>query len=150
MGGGFQIISGADIRIVHPATRMAIMELKWGLVPDMAGIALWRGLARDDVLRELSYTAREFSGEDALRYGFATHVNENPHEQAMALARDIAGKNPDAIRAMKRLANAMPDDRSEDLLMAESVEQQAIIRTANQREAVMANFEKRPPVFADQ
>ncbi|MCU0729163.1 MAG: crotonase/enoyl-CoA hydratase family protein [Sphingopyxis sp.] len=150
MGGGFQIISGADIRIVHPATRMAIMELKWGLVPDMAGIALWRGLARDDVLRELSYTAREFSGEDALRCGFATHVNENPHEQAMALARDIAGKNPDAIRAMKRLANAMPDDRSEDLLMAESVEQQAIIRTANQREAVMANFEKRPPVFADQ
>jgi enoyl-CoA hydratase/carnithine racemase len=149
MGGGFKIMSGADIRFVHPDTRMAIMELKWGLVPDMAGIALWRGIARDDVLRELSYTAREFTGESALGFGFATHLSADPHADAMALAREIAGKNPDAIRAMKRLANAMPDMGSEALLMAESVEQAAIIRTPNQREAVMANFEKRPPVFAD-
>jgi enoyl-CoA hydratase/carnithine racemase len=124
------------------------MELKWGLVPDMAGIALWRTLVRDDVLRELTYTHREFSGEEALRLGFATRLAEDPHAEAMALAREIAAKNPDAIRAAKRLYNAYADD-SERLLMAESVEQAGVIRTENQIEAVRANMEKRVPVFRD-
>lgn len=149
LGGGFQLLSGADIRFVHPDTKMAIMELKWGLVPDMAGMPLWRGIVRDDVLRELSYTARIFTGEEGKAYGFVTHVTADPLADAMALAREIAGKNPDAIRGMKRLANAAQYESAEALLMAESVEQEAVIRTPNQREAVMANFEKRAPVFAD-
>lgn len=74
-GGGFQIMSGADIRIAHPQARFAIRETHWGLVPDMAGIALWRTLARDDVLRELTYTAREFDGAEALQHGFFTRLD---------------------------------------------------------------------------
>ncbi|MFD1612836.1 crotonase/enoyl-CoA hydratase family protein [Sphingomonas tabacisoli] len=147
-GGGFQIMSGADIRIVHPATRLSIMEMKWGLVPDMAGVALWRTLVRDDVLRELTYTNREFSGEEALRLGFATGLSEDPHAEALVLAREIAGKNPDAVRGAKRLYNAYAHD-AEALLMAESVEQAAVIRTPNQVEAVRANMEKRAPLFRD-
>ncbi len=149
MGGGFQLMSGADIRIAEPATRMAIMEMKWGLVPDMAGLPLWRGIVRDDVLRLLSYTAQEFTAEQAAGYGFVTQLSATPLDDALALANVIAGKNPHAIRAMKRLANAMPDQNGEELLMAESVEQQAIIRSPNQVEAVKAVFEKRAPVFAD-
>jgi enoyl-CoA hydratase/carnithine racemase len=147
-GGGFQIMSGADIRIVRPDARLSIMELKWGLVPDMAGIALWRTLVRDDLLRELTYTAREFSGEEALAYGFATRLAEDPHAEAMALARSIAAKNPDAIRAAKRLYAVAAGDPA-PALMAESVEQAAVIRTPNQVEAVMANMEKRAPAFRD-
>jgi enoyl-CoA hydratase/carnithine racemase len=147
-GGGFQIMSGADIRIVRPDARLSIMELKWGLVPDMAGVALWRTLVRDDLLRELTYTAREFSGEDALRYGFATRLAEDPHAEALALAREIAGRNPDAVRGAKRMYNAYSHD-AEALLMAESVEQAAVIRTPNQIEAVRANMERRRPIFAD-
>lgn len=147
-GGGFQIMSGADIRIVHPQARLAIMEMKWGLVPDMAGVALWRTLVRDDVLRELTYTNREFSGEEALRHGFATRLSDDPHAEALALAREIASRNPDAVRGAKRLYNAYSDD-AERLLMAESIEQKAVIRTPNQIEAVMANMEKRAPVFRD-
>lgn len=147
-GGGFQIMSGADVRIVHPQARLSIMEMKWGLVPDMAGIALWRTLVRDDVLRELTYTNREFSGEEALRYGFATRLSDDPHAEALALARAIAAKNPDAVRGAKRLYNAYSDD-ADRLLMAESVEQAAVIRTPNQIEAVMANMEKRAPRFGD-
>ncbi|MFM6852917.1 MAG: crotonase/enoyl-CoA hydratase family protein [Sphingopyxis sp.] len=149
LGGGFQIFSGADIRFAHPETRLSIMEMKWGLVPDMGGLPLWRGLVRDDVLRELSYTAREFTAVDGQGYGFVTHLSADPLADAMALARTIAGKNPDAIRGMKRLANAMADADDAGLLIAESVEQKAVIRTDNQREAVMANFEKRAPIFAD-
>lgn len=149
MGGGFQVLSGADIRIVHPATRMSIRETYWGLVPDMAGVALWRTLARDDVLRELTYTAREFSGAEALGYGFATRLDDDPRAAAMALAREIAGRNPDAVRASKRLYNVAADADAATVLRAESAEQIALMRSPNQVEAVRANMEKRAPVFSD-
>lgn len=148
-GGGLQIMSGADIRIAHPDTRMAIMEMKWGLVPDMAGFPLWRGLVRDDVLRELTYTNREFTGTEALGLGFVSHLADDPHAAAMALAREIAGKNPHAIRGAKRLANAVGHASDADLLLAESTEQAKVIRTPNQIEAVMAAMQGRAPTFSD-
>lgn len=148
-GGGFQIMSGADIRIAAPDARLSIMEMKWGLVPDMAGMALWRGNVRDDVLRELIYTHREVSGAEAVALGLVTRTAEDPRAEALALARQIAGRNPDAVRGAKRLANAAFDTDAAGMLLAESDEQGLLIRTANQIEAVMANMQKRPPVFAD-
>ena len=148
-GGGLQIASGADIRVVHPATRMAIMELKWGLVPDMGGYALWRGLVRDDVLRELVYTNREFTGEEAKEFGLATHVDEDPLARATKIAREIANRNPHAIRAAKRLQAAMVERDTDEILLEESIEQHAIMRSKNQVEAVMAGMEKRSPSFED-
>jgi len=148
-GGGLQIASGADIRIAAPDARMAIMEMKWGLVPDMGGFALWRGLVRDDVLRELVYTNREFTGEEAQAMGLATYLDSEPHARATAIARDISARNPHAIRASKRLSNAMYERKGDNLLMEESIEQRAIVRSANQIEAVMAGMEKRPPKFTD-
>ena len=148
-GGGMQIASGADIRVVAPDARMGIMEMKWGLVPDMGGYQLWRGLVRDDVLRELVYTNREFSGEEAQVLGLATHVTDDPLAKAKEIAATIAQRNPDAVRAAKRLHNRLYDERGEDLLMAESEEQAAIIRQPNQIEAVMAGMAKRAPNFTD-
>ncbi|ALE15643.1 Enoyl-CoA hydratase [Altererythrobacter epoxidivorans] len=148
-GGGLQIASGADIRVVHPETRMAIMEMKWGLVPDMGGYALWRGLVRDDVMRELVYTNREFTGEEAKEYGLATHVDANPHAKATAIASEIANRNPHAIRAAKRLQAGMMEKDTDAILMDESVEQHAIMRSKNQVEAVMSGMEKRRPNFED-
>ncbi len=148
-GGGFQILSGADIRFIHPDTRCAIMEMKWGLVPDMAGFPLWRGNVRDDVIRELTYTNREFRGTEAHALGFATHVSETPLEDALALARVIAGKHPAAMRGAKRLCNAMADLSDAELLAMESAEQLKVMRTPNQIEAVMAEMQKRKAVFAE-
>ena len=148
-GGGMQIASGADIRIATPDARMAIMELKWGLVPDMGGYQLWRGLVRDDVLRELVYTNRQFSGEEAQAFGLATHLSDDPLAKAMEIAETIADRNPHAIRAAKRLSNQMHDLDGEALLMQESVEQAAIMRTPNQIEAVMAGMTKRKATFQD-
>lgn len=148
-GGGLQIASGADIRVVHPDTRMAIMELKWGLVPDMGGYALWRGLVRDDVLRELIYTNREFTGAEAQALGLATYVEDNPLERATAIARTIANKNPHAIRAAKRLQATMFERSTDAILLEESLEQHAIMRSPNQVEAVMAEMQKRRPQFDD-
>lgn len=148
-GGGFQIMGGADIRIADPATRMSIMEMKWGIVPDMAGFALWRTMVRDDVLRELAYTAREFDAAEAHRLGFVTHLDDAPHARAVALAREIAGRHPKAVRAAKRLANLAAEGDAAAILQAESDEQALLMRTPNQMEAVRANIEKRAPIFTD-
>ena len=149
LGGGFQLLSGADIRIAHPETRCSIMELKWGLVPDMAGFPLWRTMVRDDVLRELIYTNREFTGTEAKDLGFVTHLDFNPHAKALELAQVIAGKNPHAIRGAKRLCNLIGHASDAELLIAETAEQMKLMRMPNQVEAVMANMEKRQPVFVD-
>lgn len=146
-GGGLQIASGADIRIADPATRLSVMEIKWGIVPDMAGFALWRGTVRDDHLRELAYTAREFDANEAHTLGFVSRVANDPHAEALLLAQSIAARNPDAVRAIKRLSNL--EANAADTLIAESVEQAALLRTPNQMEAVMANMQKRSPDFTD-
>jgi len=147
-GGGLQVALGADIRIVAPDTKLSVMEIKWGLVPDMAGMVLMRELARSDVVRELTFTGRIFSGEEALRLGFATRVSADPLAEALQMAHEIAGKSPDAIRAGKRLLNASLSQSAAELLLAESVEQKALIGSPNQTEAVKANIERREPRFS--
>jgi len=147
-GGGFQLALGADMRFLTPDARMSIMEVKWGLVPDMAGTPILASLVRDDILRELTYTGRVFSAQEALTYGLATRICDDPRATALEVAREIAGKSPDAIRAAKRLLNNLPVDPGPALL-AESVEQHKLIGSPNQTEAVRANLEKRSPRFAD-
>ena len=148
-GAGSQIMAGADIRIVHPDTRIAIMEMKWGLVPDVGGMPLWRTQVADDVLREMIYTNREFNGVEAKEMGFATHVADDPLAKAMELARVIANKNPHAIRGAKRMCNALATATDGELLQMESDEQLKVMRTPNQMEAVMAEMQKRKPNFED-
>ena len=148
-GGGFQVALGADMRYVAPDTRMAVMEIKWGLIPDMAGTQLMRHLAREDIVRELTYTGRIFSGEEAFRYGFATRVCADPRAEALATAREIAAKSPDAVRAAKRILNAAVMCSAREGLTMESVEQGHLIGSPNQVEAVMSNLQKRSPAYAD-
>ena len=148
-GGGFQIALGADVRYVAPDTKLSILEIKWGLVPDMGGVALMRELARSDVIRELAFTGRQFSGEEAVRYGFATALHDDPLEAARATAREIAERSPDAVRALKRLLNASADLDAPAILLAESREQARIIGSPNQLEAIRAGLQRRPPNFAD-
>ncbi len=148
LGGGFQVALGADIRYAAPGTRMSVMEIKWGLVPDMAGTQIMRHLARDDVIRELTYTGRIFEAEEAQSLGFVTRVCDDPLAAAMDTARQIAGRNPDAIRADKQLLNdAAYLDREQGLIL-ESRLQDAIIGKPNQIEAVMAEMEGRPAKYA--
>src|SRR3954449_6413931 len=149
-GGGFQLALGADIRIVAPDAKLAVLEIKWGLVPDMSGIVLMRGLIRDDVARELTWTGRVFNGEEAVAMGLATKVSLDPRADALSMAREIASKSPHAIRAGKRLLNLAQSDASiNDIFLEETREQVALIGSSNQVEAVMANVEKRDPAFAN-
>ncbi|WP_229882661.1 crotonase/enoyl-CoA hydratase family protein [Pseudorhodoferax aquiterrae] len=148
-GGGLQVALGADVRLLAADARMSVMEMRWGLVPDMAGIALMRELVRADIARELVYSARIVEAEEACRIGLGTRLAADPLAEALAMAREIAGRNPDAVRAAKRLMNQTADGDEAQLLLAESVEQQRLIGSANQREAVAAAMEKRAARFQD-
>ena len=148
-GGGFQLALGADLRFLAPGTRLAIVEAKWGLMPDMCGTQLMRGLARDDVVRELTYTARVFSAEEALSYGFATRLVDDPVAAALATAHDIAGRSPDAVRAAKRLLNLPSASDAAAGLAAETAEQAALLGAPNHIEAVRSNLEGRTPRWSN-
>jgi enoyl-CoA hydratase/carnithine racemase len=146
-GGGLQIALGADIRCVHPDTQLSVMEVKWGLVPDMSGCVFLTELVRPDVARELTFTGRIVAGSEAVALGLATRASDDPLADARRLAQQVAASSPDAIRAAKRLFNTATPVDAARVLVAEAFEQQRLIGSANQREAVLAAVERRPPVF---
>jgi enoyl-CoA hydratase/carnithine racemase len=148
-GGGFQLCLGADMRFVAPDAKLSVMEVKWGLVPDMGGFVLMRGLVRDDIARELVFSGRVFSGEEALGLGLATRVCNDSRSEALAFAKDVAARSPDAIRAAKRLFALAAEADQQAILLGETTEQVKLIGSPNQVEAVKANMDKRAPQFAD-
>lgn len=148
-GGGCQVALGADIRFMHPDAKMSVMEIKWGLLPDMAITQLLRDLVPLDVAKELTFTGRILSGEEALALGLVTHIHQDPHAAAMTLAREIAGKSPKAIQAGKRLLEMSWHADERTGLELEASLQGTLIGTPNQVEAVKANLENRVPVFKD-
>ncbi|RPH86065.1 MAG: crotonase/enoyl-CoA hydratase family protein [Deltaproteobacteria bacterium] len=149
LGGGLQIALGADIRFCTPDTKFSIMEMRWGLIPDMSVTQTIRDVVSIDVAKELIFTGKTIKGEEAARLNLVTHVCEKPYEEAMALAREIASKNPDAVRAAKKLINEVWHGDSGRGLMMESELMMTLMGSPNQLEAVTANFTKQPPKFKD-
>jgi enoyl-CoA hydratase/carnithine racemase len=149
LGGGCQLALGADIRIVAPDAQLSVLEIRWGLSPDMTGTQMLPRLVGLDVAKELTFTGRMVSGEEAVQIGLATKVSDTPRDDALALATEIAGKNPQAVRGAKALINMAGLVSLEDGFKAEERTIGGLIGTPNQAEAVKAFFEKRPAVFED-
>jgi len=147
LGGGIQIALGADIRIVHPDTQLSVREVHWGLIPDMTGTLMLSRLVRPDIVKNLVFTARVFSGHEAHEMGIATQLSQNVHADAMTMAREIAGRSPEAVRGAKKLINLLANSGAAEQFAAERATIGQLIGTANQAEAVMSHFEKRPPNF---
>jgi enoyl-CoA hydratase/carnithine racemase len=149
LGGGFQIAMGADIRIAHPDTKWSVREVHWGLVPDMTGTFMLSRLVRNDIARELTFTARMVDGREAAEIGLVTRLSDTPHDDAMALAREIAGRSPGAVRGAKALFNRMFTEGAAEQFAMEREVIGAQIGTPNQVEAIMSNLEQRTPQFSD-
>jgi enoyl-CoA hydratase/carnithine racemase len=149
LGGGLQIALGADLRFVHPDTKLSVREVHWGLIPDMTGTLFLSQLVGADVAKELTFTARMVSGREAGELGLATHVTETPYDDAKALAGEIAGRSPDAVRGAKALFNRLANADAAEQFAEERRVIGSLIGTPNQVEAIMANFENRPPKFTD-
>ncbi|WP_434286338.1 crotonase/enoyl-CoA hydratase family protein [Celeribacter sp. SCSIO 80788] len=147
-GAGMQLAIAADIRIASPEAQFSIMEMKWGLVPDMGGMVLFPRVLRSDVLRLLTYTNEIVSAARAAEFGLVTEIAEDAHARALEIAQIIANKSPSAMRAVKRLiATAETSHDRAHILLEESREQRALIGTPHQIETVMAQMQSRPPVY---
>lgn len=147
LGGGMQIALGADIRFVHPDTQLSVREVHWGLIPDMTGTLMLSRLVRPDIAKELVFTAKVISGREGFEIGLATHLSDDPRSDAMVLAREIAGRSPDAVRGAKKLLNLQANDGAALQFAHEREVIGRLIGQANQVEAVMSHFEKRPPNY---
>ena len=146
-GGGCQIALAADIRFAEPTAKMSVLEIKWGLIPDMSITQTLRQTVRMDVAKELTFTGRILNAEEAKQLGLVTHVAENAREAAFELAREIAGRSPTAVRAGKHLLETTWSVSDESGFELEASLQGGLIGSPNQVEAIKANFEKREPKF---
>lgn len=149
LGGGLQIALGADIRVAHPDSTWSVRELHWGITPDMTGTLFLSRLVRNDIARELTFTARVFDGREAADIGLVTRLSETPHDDALAMAREIASRSPQGVQGAKRLFNALYLDGAAAHFALEREVIGSLIGTPNQVEAITANLERRPPVFTD-
>lgn len=148
-GAGLQIAAGADLRVAAPDVALSIMEVRWGIIPDMGVTTTLRHLVREDRLRELAYSGRVVDGATALEAGLVTELAADPLARAQEIAVSIAEKSPDAIRAMKKLFNESLTGDPAVALRLEADLQSQLMGGANQREAALANLEKREPDFSD-
>jgi enoyl-CoA hydratase/carnithine racemase len=149
LGGGLQIALGADIRIATPDAKLSVMEAKWGLIPDMSITRTLPRLVGIDVAKELTFSARVFSGEEADRLGVVTRLADDPLAAARALAAEIASRSPDAIRGAKRLYDESWTGSAAETLALEASLQRTLIGSPNQLAAVTAGFTKQPGEFVD-
>jgi enoyl-CoA hydratase/carnithine racemase len=146
-GAGLQLALGADIRIAAPDARLAVMEMKWGIVPDMGGMVLLPRLVRSDVLRKLTFTAAPVVATQAVEWGLVTELADDPLAAAMQMAKTLVHRSPTALRAAKALIGYAETHGSADVLSEESRVQAGLIGTAEQMEVVAATVQKRTPVF---
>lgn len=149
LGGGIQLALGADMRMIAPDARMSVLEIRWGLIPDMTGTQRLVELVGLDQAKELTFTGRMVEGPEAVELGLATRVAEDPRAAALELAADIASKSPDAVAAAKRLFNTAGRVDEATGFANERREMGALIGSANQIESVMAYMEKREANYAD-
>ena len=148
-GGGLQIALGADIRIAAPDARLSIMEVKWGLIPDMGITRTLPRLVAIDVAKELTYTGRIVSGTEAAQLGLVTRVTDHPLVVAEQIAADIAARSPDAVRRAKRLYDESWTGPAHETLAREAELQLELVGSPNQLAAVTAGFSREPADFVD-
>jgi enoyl-CoA hydratase/carnithine racemase len=149
LGGGLQIALAADVRIATPDARLSVMEVKWGLIPDMSITRTLPRLVGIDLAKELTYTARVISGEEARSLGLVTHLADDPVASARELAAEIAGRSPDAVRGAKRLFDESWNRPAEETLALEAEIQLTLIGSQNQLAAVTAGLTKEQAEFVD-
>jgi enoyl-CoA hydratase/carnithine racemase len=149
LGGGLQIALGADIRIAAPDARLSVMEVRWGLVPDMAITRTLPRLVGIDVAKELTFTGKVIGGVEASELGVVTRVSDEPLQAARALASEIASRSPDAVRAAKRLFDSSWTGSANETLALEAELQRGLIGSPNQLAAVAAGLTKQTPEFVD-
>ena len=146
-GGGLQIAMGADFRFSTPDCEFSILEAKWGLIPDMAGMLAWREVLRGDVLRDLTYTGRLVQADEAQKIGLITRIEDDPMQAALDYAKEITAHSPDSVAASKLLINHIWTANDKSVLKMETKLQKKVLGRWNQQAAASRNISKHPKEY---
>jgi len=141
-GAGMQIVLATDYRIVMPDAQLSIMEMKWGLIPDMSGTVTLSRLTRIDIAQELTMTGRIFTGEQGAEYGLVSCVSATPMKNAEQLAQTICKQSPDAIAATKYLFKKTWKSETRLSLFWERITQLRLLGRKNQKIAMKNGLSK--------
>lgn len=149
MGAGIQLALAADIRLCAEGTTLSVFESTYGLVPDLGGTHHLVRLVGPAVAKELTWTARKFSAEDALEMGIVNRVvpADRLQDEALALARDLAARPPLAVQLGKQLLNDAHELTLEENMRRVAHAQSICLLSEDLQEAVAAAFEKRQGEF---
>ncbi|WP_210603585.1 enoyl-CoA hydratase-related protein [Brevibacterium oceani] len=136
LGGGFQIALGADMRVAAPDVKLSLMELKWGIIPDMCGTQLLPRLVGPAQAKKLIVTADTIGADEAFRIGLVDEVAEDPVARALELAAQIAGQSRSALVWAKRLVDLSYDSDLSGGLDAEQEALASLLGTEEQQQVV--------------
>lgn len=149
LGGGCQIALAADIRIAAPNLKLSVLEIKWGLIPDMGLTQSLPRLVGIDRAKELTWSGRIVDSDEALALGLVTAIDQTPLDGARQLAAELASKSPDAIRRGKHLLEESWNAPAAEALALEEKLQRELLGTPNQLAAVQAGISGEPAEYAD-
>ncbi|MDP9343013.1 MAG: enoyl-CoA hydratase-related protein [Actinomycetota bacterium] len=149
LGAGFQLALACDLRVVADDARMGMLEIRFGLVPDLGGNRPLAALAGPDRAKELIWTGRIVEAEEADRLGLCTRLvpADGLDENTRALAEELAAAPPIPVSLVKSLVVRAPETTLEAMFEREGQGQLLCLSSEDHREAVAAFFEKRPGRF---
>jgi enoyl-CoA hydratase/carnithine racemase len=149
IGAGLGLALAADLRVATPEARFAAPFARLGFHQGFGlSVTLPRVVGESQALAML-YTGRRVGGQDALDIGLCDALvpSDQLRAAANALALEIAGSAPLAVRAIRRTMRGSLAAEVQAATDREHAEQQVLRRTADYREGVAASAERRPPVF---
>ncbi len=146
-GGGVQIALGADYRFTTPDAQWSVLEVKWGLIPDMSGIQSLSQQVGLDHAKRLTMTGEVITGERAVEIGLASEVADDPYAAALALAERLTTRSPDSVAATKRLFERTWNAGPRRTFARERIEQVRMFFAANTAVARKAAVARVDPDF---
>jgi 2-(1,2-epoxy-1,2-dihydrophenyl)acetyl-CoA isomerase len=148
-GGGLSLALTADIVLATPRARFCLVFGRIGLIPDMAGAYLLPRLIGPQRTKELAFTARSISADEALAMGIVQDINEPENLLAAAklTARRMSRGSPEAIAEAKKLIDMSIGSSQAEMIDAECVAQLACRGTEFHQEAVRRFVNKEPRLY---
>lgn len=149
LGGGFELVLVADIVIASERAKLGLPECKLGLLPGGGGTQRLPRLVGRNKAKELLMTGEPVTAAEAERLGIVNKVvpPDELMETALAMARTIADRAPQAMRMAKQLVNDGIDAPLDTAITMETGMTATLFDTHDAREGIRAFFEKRAPVF---
>jgi enoyl-CoA hydratase/carnithine racemase len=150
LAGGLELMMGCDLAVAGVSTRLGDQHVNWGFVPGGGGtqrLRRWIGAAR---ARDLIFTGRWISAEEARQFGLIARVvpDEELETASVELARELANRSPEALRISKRLIQRGEEMSLTDALDLE-IEEVAAYYLHPHFEKGLAGFKSRtPPLYS--